>query len=86
MSPEQEEALAVLKGVMRDYSKRKEVIKLMELRSQLKEFITIDIEEDILNQSETLCLLIDKSINKHMEKIYKISASKLADKDNKITH
>lgn len=86
MSPEQEEALAVLKGVMRDYSKRKEVIKLMELRSHLKELITIDIEEDILNQSETLCLLIDKSINKHMEKIYKISVSKLADKDNKITH
>lgn len=86
MSPEQEEALAVLKGVMRDYSKRKEVIKLMELRSHLKEFITIDIEEDILNQSETLYLLIDKSINKHMEKIYKISVSKLADKNNKITH
>lgn len=86
MSPEQEEALAVLKGVMRDYSKRKEVIKLMEVRSHLKEFITIDIEEDILNQSETLCLLIDKSINKHMEKIYKISVSKLADKNNKITH
>lgn len=86
MSPEQEEALAVLKGVMRDYSKRKEVIKLMELRSHLKEFITIDIEEDILNQSEKLCLLIDKSINKHMEKIYKISVSKLADKNNKITH
>ena len=86
MSPEQEEALAVLKGVMRDYSKRKEVIKLMELRSHLKEFITIDIEEDILNQSETLCLLIDKNINKHMEKIYKISVSKLADKNNKITH
>lgn len=86
MSPEQEEALAVLKGVMRDYSKRKEVIKLMELRAHLKEFITIDIEEDILNQSETLCLLIDKSINKHMEKIYKISVSKLADKNNKITH
>ena len=86
MSPEQEEALAVLKGVMRDYSKRKEVIKLMELRSHLKEFITIDIEEDILNQSETLFLLIDKSINKHMEKIYKISVSKLADKNNKITH
>lgn len=86
MSPEQEEALAVLKGVMRDYSKRKEVIKLMELRSHLKEFIKIDIEEDILNQSETLCLLIDKSINKHMEKIYKISVSKLADKNNKITH
>ena len=84
MSSEQEEALAVLKGVMRDYSKRKEVIKLMELRSHLKEFITIDIEEDILNQ--TLCLLIDKSINKHMEKIYKISVSKLADKNNKITH
>lgn len=86
MSLEQEEALAVLKGVMRDYSKRKEVIKLMELRSHLKEFITIDREEDILNQSETLCLLIDKSINKHMEKIYKISVSKLADKNNKITH
>lgn len=86
MSPEQEEALAVLKGVMRDYSKRKEVIKLMEVRSHLKEFITIDIEEDILNQSETLCLLIDKSINKHMEEIYKISVSKLADKNNKITH
>mgnify|MGYP000451377927 FL=1 len=86
MSPEQEEALAVLKGVMRDYSKRKEVIKLMEVRSHLKELNTIDIEEDILNQSETLCLLIDKSINKHMEKIYKISVSKLADKNNKITH
>ena len=53
MSPEQEEALAVLKGVMRDYSKRKEVIKLMEVRSHLKELNTIDIEEDILNQSET---------------------------------
>jgi len=86
MSPEQEEALAVLKGVMRDYSKRKEVIKLMEVRSHLKELNIIDIEEDILNQSETLCLLIDKSINKHMEKIYKISVSKLADKNNKITH
>lgn len=86
MSPEQEEALAVLKGVMRDYSKRKEVIKLMEVRSHLKELNTIDIEEDILNQSEILCLLIDKSINKHMETIYKISVSKLADKNNKITH
>lgn len=86
MNPEQEEALEVLKGVMRDYSKRKEVIKLMELRSHLKEFITIDVEENILNQSKTLCVLIDKSINNHMEKIYKISVSKLANKDNKITH
>ena len=86
MNTEQEKALALITDVMRDYSKREEVIELMEMRSHLKEFITIDVEEDILNQSKTLCVLIDKSINKHMEKIYKISVSKLANKDNKITH
>lgn len=86
MNTEQEKALALITDVMRDYSKKEEVIELMEMRSHLKEFITIDVEEDILNQSKTLCVLIDKSINKHMEKIYKISVSKLANKDNKITH